>query len=156
MISNIFQEIRQRTEYVSEVQSHIHAVLAAFQQDAQNQGRRIKFAASFPDSATGSTVELTEVINGEGNGSNINLEINCTGDALIWRSNTIRHRPEQDEVERRPLDFSKAPLSTAVDVLLIMADDHRGFIGSKLESFLDAAALGQAPDKSHEVQAPEP
>ena len=156
MISDIFQEIRERTDYVSEVQSHIHAVLAAFQQDAANQGRRIKFAASPPDTATGSTVELTELRDRDGNSSSIVLEINCAGDILIWRNNTIEHRPEPDEVERRPLDFSKTPISTAVDILLIMADDHRGFVGSTLESFLDASALGQEPNKSHGVQAPEP
>lgn len=144
VISDIFQEIRKRTKYVSEVQSHIHAVLAAFQQDARSQGRRIKFAASPPDTATGGTVELTELPDQAGNSSSVILEINCTGDVLIWRNNTVDHRSEPDEVERRPLNLSQPAVSTAVDVLLIMADDHRGYVGTSLEHFLNASALNQA------------
>lgn len=155
MISYIFQEIRERTEYVSEVQSHIHAVLAAFQQDAQRQGRRIKFAASPSDTVTGSTVELTELPDQAGNSSGIVLEINCAGDVLIWRNNTIEHRPEPDEVERRSLDLSQPALRTATTVLLIMANDHRGFVGTSLEHFLNASALGQDHQSKNTPTPPE-
>lgn len=152
---DLFQEIRGRVEYIAEVQRYIHSVLDEFQRDARNQGKRIKFSAGPPDTATGSTVELTELPDQQGNRSSITLEINCTGDVVIWRDNTVDHHTEPDEVERRSLNFSQPPLSTAVDVLLIMADDHRGFVGSELENFLNVSVLGQAPERLAPVPSPE-
>jgi hypothetical protein len=133
MITDVLQEIKHRAEYVAEVRAHVCEVLGQFQQDAEAKGAKMSLVLDTPG-PSGASIELSEKTSRSN--SSIYAEINTTGDIVIMRQNNLGGPPEAAESERRPLDLTKDPISTAADVLLILADDHLGYVGSSLESFL--------------------
>ena len=142
MINQIFQNIRQRTEYISEVQSHVLNVLRSFQKDALKQGVDISIEAVDPD-VTGGYLELEEV--GTTQKSRVTVEINSLGEVRILRAFSDRSSVEEtQDYETRPLDLNMPPISAATNVLLAIADDHSGFVGTSLETFLETRVFGSA------------
>ena len=151
MISEVFQEIRERSTYVSEVRKYVFEVLKDFQADAQQQGVRIIVAEGIAD-VTGESLDLSE--RGKEESSTISLEINSTGNVLLWRRHTRGLKSEIDEPEHRLIDMSKPAVSTAAEILLAMAGDHRGFVGSTLENYLQSATSDQAPSHTSTFTPP--
>ena len=134
MVNNVFQELRQRAQYVSEVTEIVGAVLQGFQADAAAKGQTVVLGVS-ADGITGSSISVRD--HGVPEISSIEAEVNATGDMLITRDLRRNGIPvNEPETERRPLDFSQPPASTAVDVLLILSDEYLGFIGNNLQNYI--------------------
>lgn len=134
MVNDVFQELRQRAQYVSEVTEIVGAVLQGFQADAASRGQTVVLGVS-ADDITGSSISVRD--HGKPEISSIEAEVNATGDILITRELRRDGIPvNEPETDRRPLDFSQPPASTAADVLLILSDEYEGFIGNSLQNYI--------------------
>lgn len=152
MVNNVFQELRQRAQYVSEVTEIVGAVLQGFQADAASRGHIVVLGVS-ADGITGSSISMRD--HGKPEISSIEAEVNATGDILITRELRRNGIPvNEPETERRKLDFSQPPSSTAVDVLLVLSDEYLGFIGNKLQVHLETKCGTVPPPNSRPNLAP--
>lgn len=143
MISDIFQEIRERSIYISEVQKHVHDVLVAFQQDAHLQGQSISIESCDPD-VNGGYLELIQ--RGPKQDNRVTVEINTLGNVRILRAFSEKGSLEDRRAhELHALDFETASVSAATNVLLAIADEHGGFVGTSLGAFLEAKAFDNRP-----------
>lgn len=150
MISDIFQDIRQRNEYVSEVQRYVLDVLYSFQKDALKQGANISIDAADPN-VTGGYLELVET--GATQNSRVTVEVSSLGEMRILRAFSDHNSfDETQSYVTRVLDMEMPPISSATDVLLAIADDHTGFIGTSLGTFLEAQAFNARPPPDQDFE----
>ncbi|MEW7006739.1 hypothetical protein [Lentilitoribacter sp. EG35] len=133
MVAKVFEEMKWRKNYLTEVQEHVLGVLHEFRADAANNGNKIEIEDTAA-TVMGPTIEIKE--SGERK-SSIYAEIYTTGDIEIMRECSVNGKSGKAIEERHLIDFSKETEATAVDLLLIMARDHLGFVGAKLENYLN-------------------
>ena len=103
MVAKVFEEMRWRTNYLSEVQKHVLGVLHEFLADAVNNGNQIEIKDTSA-SVMGPTIEIKE--SGKKK-SSIYAEIYTTGHVEIMRECSVNGKSGEAIEERHLIDFSK-------------------------------------------------
>ena len=132
MSAGIFKEIENRISYVSEVHSLVTEILTEFTERTALHGGNVAIKTDAPDLA-GATLTLTQQ---GAEPSSIYAEINTAGDVRISRRNPDSGSLREIDSETRFLDFSQPPIASATDIVLALAQDHRGYVGAVLEAYL--------------------
>lgn len=132
MDNGIISKIRHRMTYLTEVNRLIFEILNEFVNDPMGSELYVSVGKT---SIIGFAIEI-----GARRGESISdiwAEVNSIGEVLIWRDDKNKKLSDITNVpERRPLDFSNSPEESTIDILLLLADEHLGFVGNRLQQYL--------------------